>query len=101
MMRIAIAAPFGFVEKNETNVVRGERLRKEPNGPTHEQLEAYWKRFYSAYQRLVPLAEQYNIQLLLELKKVAFNGCANRGHVPDLACDDRNHIKALLYAAVG
>ncbi|MNI64994.1 hypothetical protein D3C73_1204710 [compost metagenome] len=100
MMRIAITAPREFVEKNEMNVVRDERLCKEPSGSKHEQLEVYWKRFHSAYQRLVPLAEQYNIQLLLELKKVAFNGCANQGHVPDLAGDDRNHIKGLLYAAV-
>jgi hypothetical protein len=100
MMRIAIAAPRGFIEKNETNVVRDERLRMEPNRPTHEQLEAYWIQFRSAYRRLVPLGEQYNIQLLIELKKVAFNGCANQGHVPDLAGDEHNHIKALLSAAL-
>lgn len=101
MMRIAIAAPRGFIEKYETNVERDERLRKEPNGPAHEQFEAYWIRFRFAYQRLVPLAEQYNIQLLLELKKVAFKRCANQGHVPDLAGDDRNRIMAVLSAAVG
>ena len=46
-------------------IVRGERLREKPNGPTHEQLEAYWQRFCAAYDRLVPLAEQYNMLLAM------------------------------------
>ncbi|MEF3308722.1 hypothetical protein PV433_07345 [Paenibacillus sp. GYB004] len=49
----------------------------------------------------IAFAEPCNIQLLIELIKVAFNGCAKQVLVPDLVGDDRNPIKAVLSAAVG
>lgn len=46
-------------------LVRGESIRRNPEQqpPTVEQLNAWWKRFDIVFGRLVPLAEQYNVNL--------------------------------------
>ncbi len=47
---------------------RGESLGLGPPDPdptTHERLEAWWDRFCAAYERLVPIADEYGIRLAI------------------------------------
>lgn len=47
---------------------RGESLeltRQRPETPTLEQLEHWWDRFCEVYERLVPIAEEYDVKLAI------------------------------------
>ena len=47
---------------------RGESLGLGPPDPdpaTHQRLEAWWDRFCAAYERLVPIADEYGIRLAI------------------------------------
>jgi len=49
-------------------VSRGESLeltREKPETPTLEELQEWWKRFCQVYERLVPIAEEYDIKLAI------------------------------------
>ncbi|HZG56233.1 mannonate dehydratase [Paenibacillus sp.] len=59
-----IMEPYDALHRGGS-VARGERLRKNPAVPTHEELSFYWERFCEAYRELVPLAEAYDLQLAM------------------------------------
>ncbi|MDF2926012.1 MAG: mannonate dehydratase [Paenibacillaceae bacterium] len=48
------------------SIARGETLLRSANpAPTIEQLAGWWRRFDLVYGRLVPLAEEYNVNLVV------------------------------------
>ena len=51
----------GYVSRGESRHLE----QTEPQTPTMEELEAWWGRFCAVYDRLVPIAEEYDIKLAI------------------------------------
>lgn len=59
-----LAEKYTAVQRGGTKS-RGEALMRKPElqPPSMEQMESWWSRFHDVFSKLVPLAEQYNMQL--------------------------------------